>query len=50
MEGGRNLSDILEIYGCDDNPIVYMIEPRISVEITNKGAKTDPSDYENLLD
>ena len=50
MKGGRSLSDILEIYGCDDNPIAYMIEPRIYVEMTNKNPDTDPSSYENLLD
>jgi len=41
---------VLEIYGCDDNPLAYMIEPRISVVLTGKDPETDPRDFETLPD
>ncbi len=42
-------SDILELYGCDDNPLSYMIEPKGSVRITSKDDKTTKEDLENIL-
>ena len=42
-------SDILELYGCDESPLAYMIEPKGSVEITDKNHKTKKEDLENIL-
>ena len=29
-------SDILKVYGCNENPLSYMIEPKGSIEIVDK--------------
>ena len=44
------LEDLVqEICDCDENPISCMIEPRGSVEITDKKNKTKKEDLENIL-
>ena len=44
------LEDLVqEIYGSDENPLSYMIEPRGSVEITDKNNKIKKEDLENIL-
>ena len=40
---------VKEIYGCEENPISYMIEPRGSVEITDKNTEPKKEDFENIL-
>ena len=42
-------SDILELYGCGESPLAYMIEPKGSVELTDQNHKTKKEDLENIL-
>ena len=39
----------LKIYGCNENPLCYMIEPRGSIEIVDKDDVTKKEDLENIL-
>lgn len=40
---------VQEIYGTDENPLSYIIEPRDSIKITDKNHKTKKEDLENIL-
>ena len=40
---------VMEIYGCDDHPIAYMIEPRGEIKMVREGQKPDPKDFETIL-
>lgn len=55
QERSEDMSDdqlekvVQEIYDCEENPLSYMIEPRGSVEITDKNKKIKKEDLENIL-
>ncbi len=40
MKADKKDSDIMALYGCDENPLAYMVEPKGSVRITDKDHKT----------
>lgn len=42
--------DIEEIYDCEDSPLSYMIEPKITVDVVDKDDKVTPEDLEHILD
>ncbi len=42
-------SEILEQYGCDENPLAYMIEPKGSVLVTDEDYEMKEEDLENIL-
>jgi len=46
---GTAKEDIREMYGCDESPLAYMIESRISVELKDKDEELDPDDFESIL-
>ncbi len=39
-----------DIYDCKENPLSYMIEPKITVDIVDKDTKTTTKDLEHILD
>ena len=41
--------EVLDLYGSQDNPLLYMIEPKGSVKIMSKDYKTTKEDLENIL-
>lgn len=42
-------SEILELYGCDDEPMAYMIEPRGTVRYVDENHKTTVEELQNIL-
>ena len=42
-------SEIMQLWGCAENPLAYMIEPKGSVEIVGKDHKTKKEDLKNIL-
>ena len=41
--------EVLNVYGSDDNPLSYMIEPKGSVDIIDKDEETTKEDLEPIL-
>ncbi len=41
--------DICKVYGCDEDPLSYMIESKGSIEIVDKDDVTKKEDLENIL-
>lgn len=48
-EEKTDYSGILELYGSDDEPMVYMIEPRGSVRYMDKGEDITAEDLQDIL-
>jgi len=40
---------VKEIYDCKESPLAYIIEPKGSVRITDKNAKTEKDDLESIM-
>lgn len=41
--------DILELYGCDDDPLDYMIEPGATVKLKGRNEETTVEELQNIL-
>ena len=49
--GTRSLDDVVSrIYGCDESPLAFMIEPMGTVKITGKDEVTRPEELASILD
>ena len=41
--------DVLNVYGCNESPLAYMIESGFSVEFVDKDHVSKKEDFENIL-